>query len=303
MRHVVWAIAAAVACGATSARADEPYAVTPSGRTEAVFDLAVVATSDRIANGCGDLGWTLVSSTSTMVVCEAQMNTLQSVLATLAIGNQYSTPPKQYLRFNIAGLQSGSRVQATGWIETQMAFGQVRSEEMSSSNYHNNVMDFFRAVGGQFPAGTTFPNHAYFGSAFEPAEESKGLRLTEIEANSPADLGGLQRGDVLTRLARERIKSSGDLLDGLRKAAKEPQYEVEIERNGQPMKVTLSRVFRPAAEGPILADAPADPGPALVQSVAAPSVADELAKFAKLRDDGIITADEFEAQKAKLLSQ
>ncbi|WP_227999757.1 SHOCT domain-containing protein [Mycolicibacterium sp. P1-5] len=31
------------------------------------------------------------------------------------------------------------------------------------------------------------------------------------------------------------------------------------------------------------------------------SVADELAKLAKLRDDGVLTPDEFAAQKAKLL--
>jgi hypothetical protein len=33
------------------------------------------------------------------------------------------------------------------------------------------------------------------------------------------------------------------------------------------------------------------------------SIADELAKFAKLRDDGILSAEEFDAQKAKLLGQ
>ena len=39
-----------------------------------------------------------------------------------------------------------------------------------------------------------------------------------------------------------------------------------------------------------------------VRSVASlASTADELAKLAQLRDDGIIAADEFESQKAKLL--
>jgi hypothetical protein len=42
--------------------------------------------------------------------------------------------------------------------------------------------------------------------------------------------------------------------------------------------------------------------PAAVPGAAAPaSVADELAKLAKLRDAGALTDDEFAAQKAKLL--
>lgn len=298
-------IGIAVACAALSApaRADEPYAVTPSGRTETVFGLSVVDTSDRIANGCADLGWTVVNTTSSMVVCEAQLSTMQSVLAAMLIGNSYSTPPKQFLRFNLVGLGRGTRAQATGWIETQMAFGQIRTQEMTAANYHNDVMNLFTAIGGEFPAGTIFPNHAYFGSGFEPTSGNRGLRIKDVQSGSPAERGGLQNGDVLTRLARERIKSGDDLLDGLRKAVKAETYEVEVERGGQPMKLTLEREFRPEAQGPDLASLPPEPinEPVAVQQVLALSPADELAKFAKLRDDGIITDAEFDAQKVKLL--
>jgi len=38
-----------------------------------------------------------------------------------------------------------------------------------------------------------------------------------------------------------------------------------------------------------------------IQDVAGASSADELEKLAKLRDDGVLSADEFAAQKAKLL--
>ena len=40
---------------------------------------------------------------------------------------------------------------------------------------------------------------------------------------------------------------------------------------------------------------------AYIQSVAASSTADELSKLAELKDKGVITDDEFETQKAKLL--
>ena len=51
-----------------------------------------------------------------------------------------------------------------------------------------------------------------------------------------------------------------------------------------------------------VANAPAAAPPALVASGAPMiAVADELAKLAALRDSGVLSAEEFDAQKAKLL--
>lgn len=294
----------AAASFSSIASADEPYAVTPSGRTEAIFALAVVEASDRITNGCMDYGWTVVSTTSTVVICEAQLGTLQSALAQALLGNQYSTPPKSLIRFNLAGLNGGTRVQATGWVETQMVFGQTRTQEMSSDNYHNNVMNFYAGLGGQFPAGTSFPNHAYFGAHWENTDApEKGLRIVEVEPSSAAAEAGLQKGDVIIRIARERTKSGNDLLDALHKAAQKPSYEVEFYRDGKKAKVAASRVYRQSSGDPVMAVLPAMAENPTQTEPGSFSLAEELAKFAKLRDQGIISQAEFDAQKTKLLAQ
>lgn len=285
---------------AAPALADVPYAVTPSGRTEAFFDLPVVEASDRIANGCADNGWTLVSSTPTMVTCELPVSTMQGVLAALTLGNSYSTPARNYIRFNIAGAGSSSRVQATGWIETQMAFGQVRSQEMDGAHYHNNVMALLTNLDGRFPPGTTFPNHAYFGAQFENADNA-GVRITSVEPGSPADRAGMRAGDLLTRIAKEKIKHGGNLLDGMRHAVKNATFDVEVVRAGSKLKLTLPREYRAQIVGPAFAEKPEPEPPVLAQQIVPLSPADELAKFAKLRDDGVITEDEFAAQKKRLL--
>ena len=305
-KSILFPVAIVAAVTATPAVADLPYAVTPSGRTEAIFDMSVVDTSDKIANGCADVGWTLVSTTQTMVVCEAQLTTMQSVLAALAMGNRYSTPPKQYLRFNIAGLDGGSRVQATGWVETQMAFGQVRTEEMSSANYHNAVMDFLINLGGRFPPGTSFPNHALLGVSGGTAVTSptEGIRVEGVDPGSPADKGGIQVGDIITKIAKERVKNGDDLLDGLRKAVKDPSYEVEFLRAGKASKTTLERAYRTAVVAPALREVPPVSEQATMATVVTPlSPADELAKFAKLHEQGVITDAEFAAAKARLLGE
>ena len=299
-------LVASSALPAGPALADEFYAVTPSGRAEAYFDTSVVRTSDVLANKCLDAGWTVVSSTETVVTCEAEMNFGQRLLSALLVGNQYSTTPRLYYRFNLAGSGQSTRVQVNAWLETQMAFGQIRREDFSGAPFHNSAMDFFVLAGGRFPLGTEFPNHAYVGSSFEIVDgPQEGLQVNELVAGGPADLAGLQSGDIITRIARKRVKDTGDLLDALAKAGEAASYEIEYYRGGKKSSASISRAFREPVLPPVF-EASEEPEPVLLTESPPPSglsVADELAKFARLRDDGIITAEEFEAQKSKLLGQ
>jgi C-terminal processing protease CtpA/Prc len=131
----------------------------------------------------------------------------------------------------------------------------------------------------------------------------EGLQVTELTPDGAFDRAGIVPGDLVTRLARERTKNMGDLLDGLHNAIREETYEVEFQRGSEKMKLNVAREFRPA-----VIEALPEPVEVFVETtpsaqiVAPISVADELAKFAKLRDDGIISEEEFEAQKLRLLA-
>lgn len=286
------------------ATADEYYAVTPSGNPEAYFGTSVVQTSDLFANKCIDMGWRVISSTDTVIICQAPMNFGQSLLSAMLIGNQYSTPPQLYYRFNLAGVRVGTRAQVTSWIETQMAFGQIRKQDFAGPPFHNSAMDFFAFAGGLWPEGTSFPNHAYLGIAKYEAvsKPEQGLRIFELEPAAPAAAAGLKEGDVLVRIARERVKDQSDIMDALAKGAKAPTFEVEFYRDGKKQKVMVDRGLRSPVGAPEFAEiqtAEAAPTNIVAQPI---SLADELAKLAKLRDDGILTAEEFDRQKAKLLA-
>ncbi len=302
MQRITTMIVCAAAMVATPAMADEPYAIPPSGMTETYFPMRVVDASDHLANKCLDAGWTMVSSTETVVVCEVPMSFGSRLLSALA-APRYSTPPRQYFRFNMAGIRGNTRVQATAWQETQTAFGQNQRTDLASNNYHNSVMNFFESVGGIYPPGTQFPNHAMPGSAFEFVKEPvEGIEVTELTPGGAFERAGIVPGDVVTRLARERTKNLGDLLDGLHKAIRAETYEVEFQRGGETMKVGVAREFRPAVTEPLPEPMEEVVEAAPATMVAPMSVADELAKFAKLRDDGIISAEEFEAAKLRLLA-
>ncbi|WP_265529101.1 PDZ domain-containing protein [Sphingomicrobium marinum] len=289
----------------SAANADEYHAVTPSGATEMLFDVPAAKTSSNIANHCMNAKFTVISSAENSVVCEIPMNMGQQVLGQLLLGNSYSTTPKTFYRFNIATIDEVSRVQATGWMETQMAFGQIQRQEFNGPEFHNAAMTFLEGAGGRHPPGTTFPNHAVMGVTFSNQPRTKqGAMIDTVAEGSAAEIAGIKPGDRLYRVAGEKIKDLGDLLDGAAKGADRNEYEVEIYRDGKRMKVMLQRKFRDAVVAPAL---PAVPQPVVdqaptVASASPLSLADELAKFAKLRDDGIISDEEFETQKAKLLS-
>lgn len=298
-RALVGAVALTVA---TPALADKYFAVTPSGATEMLFPEKPQEAIGKLSSQCIDRRMTVISSSTSEVVCESPLNMGQSIAGQLLMGNSYSTPPRRFFKFNVAEVNGISRVQAAGWMELQMAFGQTKRNDFTGPPFHNNAMQFMANAGGQFPSGTTFPNHVAMGFDPEPTPtpigKYAGFRVKTVKPGQPGEKAGLQVGDVVAQIAGKRFKSMDDYLDATAKAAKDQTYEVEVLRGDQTLKLTVERAFRPTWTEQVLPVAAAVAAP-----VASSSIADELSKLAKLKAEGLLTEAEFEAQKKKLLEQ
>ncbi|TPG40518.1 PDZ domain-containing protein [Sphingomonas koreensis] len=291
---------------ASPAAADEMFAVMPSGQPEMDFPGQTQKVVGEISSKCIDAHWTVISSTGTDVTCEAPLNFGQSVLGQVLMGNSYSTPPRRFFRFNIADVNGISRVVASGWVELQMAFGQTRRTDLSGATFDNDVMVFLAAAGGKYPVGTTFPNHAVIGVDGKSLQDGKyqEIQVTSLQPGSAAEAAGIQVGDVIIEIDGKRFKNNNDYLDATAKAAKGSSYPVEFERQGEKQTATVATKFRPTITEAVVASGPIDaPAPMAPSSAAAPSLIDQLSKLAEMRDHGDLTASEFEAAKAKLLSQ
>ena len=303
MRPVFAAVALCVAANSTPAFADKYFAVTPSGAAEMAFPDDPPTVIGNLSSKCIDNRWTVISSTSNSLVCEAPLNMGQSILGQMLLGNSYSTPPRRFFRFNVAEVNGVSRVQASSWMELQMAFGQTQRQDFSGPQFQNNIELFMGSAGGKYPLGTTFPNHAAMGVQVANVQLGKyaGFRITEISPDSAAAKAGMQVGDVVTRIAGKQFKTIDDYLDATAKAAESATYDVELTRDGKRITLRLDRAFRsPITESVVAKTTPA------VQAMTptAPiSVADELQKLLKLKEQGILTDAEFEAQKRKLLGE
>ncbi|MGQ5314590.1 PDZ domain-containing protein [Xanthomonas arboricola pv. corylina] len=286
-----------------SAAGSQLFAVTPSGTPEAVFAGKAPAAASRLSSKCMDVQWTVVSSSDTEVVCESPLSTGQSIMGQMLLGNSYSTPPRRFFRFNVSELSGLSRVQVSGWMETQMAFGQMQRAPFSGADFHNSVMSFLISAGGSFPAGTTFPNHAVLGvlGRVVPGGRNAIYEVAEVTPGAAADRAGLKAGDTITSVAGKKFKTDSDFLDCLAKATKAPTYPLDVTRNGSALAVTVERDYRPAATQ--VASVAEDSTTVTTPVAQAVSVADELTKLLKLKEQGILTQTEFDSQKSKLLNQ
>ncbi len=70
-------------------------------------------------------------------------------VASLAVGSSYSTSPQRKMRFTIYKMGDDVNVTAQEWIESQSAYGQTRTVELSSNNQRNSIQSFLSSLGAE----------------------------------------------------------------------------------------------------------------------------------------------------------
>jgi serine protease Do len=70
--------------------------------------------------------------------------------------------------------------------------------------------------------------------------ESSGALITEIVKGSPAETGGLRRGDVITELGKRRIASSRDYYDQLSQHTANETIQLVVYRDGKDRRIDIT---------------------------------------------------------------
>lgn len=123
---------------------------TSSGYPEGVFQNTTLdAVRSRLIEGCSSRGVLVQEASGNQVVCGKTMEGGDAVLAQMLVGNSYSTTPDRKIRFIMYQSGADVRVTAQQWIESQMAFGQVRRQELNGNNHRNDIQQFLFSLGAQ----------------------------------------------------------------------------------------------------------------------------------------------------------
>lgn len=255
MLKVTGLIVATALLASTSAASAQSSkrAVTPSGRPDMVFrDTPSQDAIAKLANTCMDLGISVVETTPNSVTCEAPMGMAQSVIAQALIGNSYSTKPQQFIRFNVAQIQNDTRVQGSARVQTQMAFGQMRTEDLTDDATYNGLMVFMEASGAEFLPGTSFHNYPFIGTGGTEAikvvhkgRSTLGLVLRDLVANGPLHNAGAAVGDIIVEINGKTFRNDRDFDKRLRAVPFGTSFDVTVLRNGEHLYISLVSAPRP----------------------------------------------------------
>ena len=104
--------------------------------------------SDKLAIICADKSASIVEQDDRHVLCQKEVTGGKGILAQALLGNSYSTTPQLMVRFTILKDGEFSRVQASQWIELQMAGGQTRQNEINGQKQRRALEDTLVNAGG-----------------------------------------------------------------------------------------------------------------------------------------------------------
>ena len=123
-------------------------AIAAEAPPSAWFDKSAEEVSALLAGVCADRNAMVIEQDNFHIVCSRTEDGFKGALAQVIMGNRYSTTPETKVRFAILKLPQGVRVIASQWVETQMAFGQVRRVELNNRKNNATMHDLLASIGG-----------------------------------------------------------------------------------------------------------------------------------------------------------
>lgn len=247
MRKIVLTRALSVTGFLTSAAlAADRMALTPSGQPEMVFpNTSLSDASGKLVGACMDSGFQVTNQAPNQVTCEVPLTSMKSALTQMLIGNSYSTTPRSYVSVSLAQIGSNVRTQARAWVETQMAFGQVRQQPYIDDKTFNNLLSFLGRAGGALPHGTRF-TQTYVGFDASPeTSNASAMDVVKVFPTSPGEKAGLLVGDRVTTVNGKGWKDFEDYQKRLRAVKPGTIYSLGVQRAGKQLTLNVVQAVRP----------------------------------------------------------
>lgn len=113
--------------------------------------------AQSLASLCVAKGIPVIEQDSRHVQCASEVSGLSGALTQMLIGNAYSTTPLSVVRFSIVPAKGYAAVQAVQWVETQMAFGQVRRTTLDGRKQTERLRAALIAAGGSLTPPAVSP--------------------------------------------------------------------------------------------------------------------------------------------------
>ena len=87
--------------------------------------------------------------------------------------------------------------------------------------------------------GDMFPRQQKLGLKIQDTEDGKGVKVLDVEKDSPADKAGLKKDDVVTEIGGEKVNNTDEARDQLQENAEKASYNIKATRNGSAMSFDI----------------------------------------------------------------
>lgn len=90
-------------------------------------------------------------------------------------------------------------------------------------------MDGFKGFGDGFPG---FMRRPRLGAHIQDMDDSSGVKVLQVDPESPAAKAGLQKDDVITAISGQKVTGTDQALDALKDAGDKHEYTITVNRGG-----------------------------------------------------------------------
>lgn len=84
-----------------------------------------------------------------------------------------------------------------------------------------------------------FGDRPRIGIKAQDTEEGKGVKVLEVDEDSPADKAGIKENDIITSFEGKDVNSVGELSKASREAKEKTTMKVQVRRNGKPQTIEI----------------------------------------------------------------
>ena len=87
--------------------------------------------------------------------------------------------------------------------------------------------------------GDMFPRHQKLGLKIQDTEEGGGVKVLEVDKDSPTEKAGLKKDDVVTEVGGKKVKNTDEAREELQENREKSSYTIKAKRNGNEMSFEI----------------------------------------------------------------
>lgn len=85
----------------------------------------------------------------------------------------------------------------------------------------------------------SYPRQQKLGLKVQDTEDGKGVKVLDVDKDSPAEKGGLKKDDVVTEIGGTKVSNTDEVRDALHDNAEKAAYTIKASRNGSNMNFDI----------------------------------------------------------------